>query len=114
MTFEVEHRAAGSAARAGRFTTDHGTVETPVFMPVGTAASVKGVFHRDLAEAGARIILANTYHLYLRPGMEVIEAAGGVHRFCTWDKPMLTDSGGFQMVSLLDLAEITGWVSGID
>lgn len=62
MTFEVEHRAAGSAARAGRFTTDHGTVETPVFMPVGTAASVKGVFHRDLAEAGARIILANTYH----------------------------------------------------
>ena len=77
MTFEVEHRAAGSAARAGRFTTDHGTVETPVFMPVGTAASVKGVFHRDLAEAGARIILANTYHLYLRPGMEVIEAAGG-------------------------------------
>ena len=67
MTFEVEHRAAGSAARAGRFTTDHGTVETPVFMPVGTAASVKGVFHRDLAEAGARIILANTYHLYLRP-----------------------------------------------
>ena len=80
MTFEVEHRAAGSAARAGRFTTDHGTVETPVFMPVGTAASVKGVFHRDLAEAGARIILANTYHLYLRPGMEVIEAACTVSR----------------------------------
>lgn len=100
MTFEVEHRAAGSAARAGRFTTDHGTVETPVFMPVGTAASVKGIFHRDLADAGARIILANTYHLYLRPGMEVIEAAGGVHRFCTWDKPMLTDSGGFQVFSL--------------
>ena len=107
MTFEVEHRAAGSAARAGRFTTDHGTVETPVFMPVGTAASVKGVFHRDLAEAGARIILANTYHLYLRPGMEVIEAAGGVHRFCTWDKPMLTDSGGFQVFSLAQCRKLT-------
>lgn len=107
MTFEVEHRAAGSAARAGRFTTDHGTVETPVFMPVGTAASVKGIFHRDLADAGARIILANTYHLYLRPGMEVIEAAGGVHRFCTWDKPMLTDSGGFQVFSLAQCRKLT-------
>lgn len=107
MTFETEHRVAGSSARAGRFVTGHGSVETPVFMPVGTAASVKGVFHRDLADAGARIILANTYHLYLRPGMEVIEAAGGVHRFSSWDKPMLTDSGGFQVFSLAQCRKLS-------
>ncbi len=101
MQFELQHTDRGSRARAGEITTDHGTIETPVFMPVGTAASVKGIFHRDVAEeAKAQIILANTYHLYLRPGMEVIEAAGGVHRFSTWEKPMLTDSGGFQVFSL--------------
>ncbi len=107
MTFTVEHTLPDSKARAGIFTTDHGDVQTPVFMPVGTAASVKGVFHRDLADAGARIILANTYHLYLRPGMDVIEAAGGVHRFCTWDKPMLTDSGGFQVFSLAQCRKLS-------
>ena len=107
MTFRIEHTVAGSAARAGCFTTDHGEVQTPVFMPVGTAASVKGIFHRDLKDAGARIILANTYHLYLRPGMDIIERAGGVHRFSTWDKPMLTDSGGFQVFSLAQCRKLT-------
>ena len=81
--------------------TDHGVVKTPIFMPVGTAATVKGIFHRDVRdEARAQIILANTYHLYLRPGMDILERAGGVHRFSTWDGPMLTDSGGFQVFSL--------------
>ncbi len=108
MFFELQHTAQGSAARAGRFTTGHGAVETPVFMPVGTAATVKGILHRDLAgDAGAQIILANTYHLYLRPGTEVLEAAGGVHRFCGWERPMLTDSGGFQVFSLADCRKIT-------
>ncbi|MFI3328743.1 MAG: tRNA guanosine(34) transglycosylase Tgt [Rikenellaceae bacterium] len=101
MKFKLEHKAPGSKARAGEFTTDHGVVKTPIFMPVGTAAAMKGIFHRDVAqEAKAQIILANTYHLYLRPGMKIIEAAGGVHRFSNWDKPMLTDSGGFQVFSL--------------
>jgi queuine tRNA-ribosyltransferase len=108
MFFELQHTSRGGKARAGRFTTGHGVVETPVFMPVGTAATVKGVFHRDLAEdAGAGIILANTYHLYLRPGIEVLEEAGGVHRFSSWEQPMLTDSGGFQVFSLADCRKIT-------
>ncbi len=101
MRFKLEHTATNSRARAGSFTTDHGEVQTPIFMPVGTAAAMKGIFHRDVeSEAQAQIILANTYHLYLRPGMGIIEAAGGVHRFSGWDKPMLTDSGGFQVFSL--------------
>lgn len=102
MKFELfaGHNNSATKARAGTITTDHGVIETPIFMPVGTAATVKGVLHRDVKEAGAQIILANTYHLYLRPTMEVIEAAGGVHRFSTWDGPMLTDSGGFQVFSL--------------
>lgn len=101
MKFTLQHKAQDSKARAGEILTDHGVIPTPIFMPVGTAAGVKGIFHRDLRDdAGAKIILANTYHLYLRPGMEVIEAAGGVHRFSTWDGPMLTDSGGFQVFSL--------------
>ncbi len=101
MKFKLEHKAPGSKARAGEFTTDHGVVKTPIFMPVGTAAAMKGIFHRDVvSEAGAQIILANTYHLYLRPGMKIIEAAGGVHKFSNWDRPMLTDSGGFQVFSL--------------
>ncbi len=101
MRFKLEHKAPSSEARAGRFTTDHGEVQTPIFMPVGTAAAMKGIFHRDVEEeARAQIILANTYHLYLRPGMKIIEEAGGVHRFSGWDKPMLTDSGGFQVFSL--------------
>ncbi len=101
MKFTLRHTDLLSQARAGEFVTDHGTVQTPIFMPVGTAATVKGVFHRDVRdEARAQIILANTYHLYLRPGMEVIEEAGGVHRFSSWEGPMLTDSGGFQVFSL--------------
>ena len=101
MKFVLRHKDSLTEARAGEITTDHGTIHTPIFMPVGTAAAMKGIFHRDLKqEARAQIILANTYHLYLRPGMPIIEAAGGVHRFSTWDGPMLTDSGGFQVFSL--------------
>ncbi len=107
MKFTLQHKDPHSKARAGEFTTDHGTVRTPIFMPVGTAAAMKGIFHRDLRdEAKAQIILANTYHLYLRPGMHIIEAAGGVHRFSTWDGPMLTDSGGFQVFSLADCRKL--------
>ena len=101
MNFTLQHTDTATQARAGEITTDHGTILTPIFMPVGTAAAMKGIFHRDLRnEAHAQIILANTYHLYLRPGMKIIEEAGGVHRFSTWDGPMLTDSGGFQVFSL--------------
>ena len=84
MKFTLEHKAPSSKARAGLIQTDHGPIQTPIFMPVGTAAAMKGIFHRDLKqEAKAQIILANTYHLYLRPGMDIIEKAGGVHRFST-------------------------------
>ena len=101
MEFTLQYKDPASQARAGELRTDHGTIRTPIFMPVGTAATVKGLFHRDVRdEAKAQIILANTYHLYLRPGMEIIERAGGVHRFSTWEGPMLTDSGGFQVFSL--------------
>ena len=108
MKFTLQYTDPQSGARAGLINTDHGTIETPIFMPVGTAATVKGIFHRDLREdVKAQIILANTSHLYLRPGMEVIEKAGGVHRFSTWDRPMLTDSGGFQVFSLAARRKIT-------
>jgi len=101
MKFTLQHKDPASKARAGELATDHGVIRTPIFMPVGTAATVKGIFHRDVRdEARAQIILANTYHLYMRPGMEIIEKAGGVHRFSTWEGPMLTDSGGFQVFSL--------------
>ena len=101
MKFTLQHRDTVTNARAGEIVTDHGVIQTPIFMPVGTAAAMKGIFHRDVRdEAKAQIILANTYHLYLRPGMKILEEAGGVHRFSTWDKPMLTDSGGFQVFSL--------------
>lgn len=101
LRFTIERTAPASKARAGLLVTDHGTIHTPIFMPVGTAATVKGLFHRDVRdEVRAEIILANTYHLYLRPGMRIIEQAGGVHRFSTWEGPMLTDSGGFQVFSL--------------
>ena len=101
MKFTLQHKDPATKARAGELTTDHGVIRTPIFMPVGTAATVKGIFHRDVRdEARAQIILANTYHLYMRPGMEIIEKAGGVHRFSTWEGPMLTDSGGFQVFSL--------------
>ena len=100
MKFTLQHKDPSSQARAGELQTDHGVVKTPIFMPVGTAATVKGIFHRDVRdEARAQIILANTYHLYLRPGMDILERAGGVHRFSTWDGPMLTDNGGFQVFS---------------
>ena len=108
MKFEVVSRDRASAARAGRLTTDHGVVETPIFMPVGTVGSVKGVYHRDLREdIGAQIILGNTYHLYLRPGLEILRRAGGLHAFTTWDRPILTDSGGFQVFSLTQIRKIT-------
>ncbi len=98
--------AQDGKARAGLLETDHGVVETPVYMPVGTQGSVKACEQRELIEMGAQIILGNTYHLYLRPGMDIVEQAGGLHRFISWDKPILTDSGGFQVFSLTDLREI--------
>ena len=99
--FRLQSKDPASKARAGEITTGHGVIQTPIFMPVGTAAAMKGIFHRDVKEeARAQIILANTYHLYLRPGMQILEQAGGVHRFSTWEGPMLTDSGGFQVFSL--------------
>ncbi|MDG1859565.1 MAG: tRNA-guanine transglycosylase, partial [Emcibacteraceae bacterium] len=95
MHFELEHTDSKSKARAGVINTDHGKIETPIFMPVGTAGTVKGVHQQELKdEVNAQIILGNTYHLYLRPGMEIIEVAGGLHQFINWDKPILTDSGG--------------------
>ncbi len=103
MTFTLDHTDPSSAARAGRLHTAHGSVDTPVFMPVGTAGSVKAVSPRVLAsDLGAQIILGNTYHLFLRPGLEVIEEAGGLHAFMQWEKPLLTDSGGYQVFSLGD------------
>ena len=101
MKFTLQHKDSATRARACEIVTDHGVIQTPIFMPVCTAAAMKGIFHRDVRdEAKAQIILANTYHLYLRPGMKILEEAGGVHRFSSWDKPMLTDSGGFQVFSL--------------
>lgn len=101
MEFELQYTDPKSNARAGLITTDHGTIETPIFMPVGTVGSVKAVHQRELKEdIQAQIILGNTYHLYLRPGMEIMEKAGGLHQFIGWDRPILTDSGGFQVFSL--------------
>ena len=97
-----------SGARCGVITTDHGQIETPIFMPVGTVGSVKGVYHRDLKEdIEAQIILGNTYHLYLRPGLGTLKAAGGLHKFISWDRPILTDSGGFQVFSLTGIRKLT-------
>ncbi len=101
MDFELSAKDSASGARAGRITTDHGVIETPIFMPVGTVGSVKAVPQQQLQlEVKAQIILGNTYHLYLRPGTEVLQQAGGLHRFMGWDKPILTDSGGYQVFSL--------------
>jgi queuine tRNA-ribosyltransferase len=101
LDFELQATAADSKARAGRITTDHGEILTPIFMPVGTVGSVKAVTQQQLkTEVKAQIILGNTYHLYLRPGTEVLEAAGGLHKFNGWDRPILTDSGGYQVFSL--------------
>ncbi len=106
LRFTLEHTCAGCKARAGILETDHGTVTTPIFMPVGTQGSVKAVEQRELREIGAQIILANTYHLALRPGTGLLEEAGGLHRFMNWDGPMLTDSGGYQVYSLSQLRKI--------
>ncbi len=101
MKFDLLHTDFASRARAGLITTDHGTIETPIFMPVGTVASVKAVhFHELKEDIEAQIILGNTYHLYLRPGLEILEQAGGLHKFNGWDRPILTDSGGYQVFSL--------------
>ncbi len=105
--FRLLARSSESAARRGEITTLHGTVQTPVFMPVGTQATVKGILPEMLAEIGAEIILGNTYHLFLRPGHRLIRQLGGLHRFMHWSRPILTDSGGFQIYSLRELATIT-------
>lgn len=108
MTFQLQQTDPQSEARAGVIHTDHGQILTPVFMPVGTVGSVKGVSVRDLKEeVKAQIILGNTYHLYLRPGTEILEKAGGLHRFNSWDGPILTDSGGFQVFSLTGIRKLT-------
>ena len=105
--FTVKEKSSNTYARIGRLKTPHGEIETPVFMPVGTKATVKAVEPRELDEIGAQIILNNTYHLYLRPGADLVEKAGGVHKFMNYNKPILTDSGGFQVFSLADLNKIT-------
>jgi len=107
MKFSVEHTDPNSSARAGRIQTDHGVIETPIFMPVGTIGSVKAVPQPALKEdVKAQIILGNTYHLYLRPGIDILEQAGGLHKFMNWDLPILTDSGGYQVYSLSDNRKI--------
>ncbi len=108
MDFKLEHTDPKSNARAGTITTDHGTIQTPIFMPVGTAGTVKAVHQQELKDdIKAQIILGNTYHLYLRPGLETISAAGGLHKFNGWNKPILTDSGGYQVYSLAHRRKIT-------
>ena len=107
LGFEVLHKDSGSKARRGRITTPHGVIETPVFMPVGTQATVKAMKPESVEATGAQIILANTYHLMLRPGSEIVREAGGLHEFMNWHKPILTDCGGFQVFSLGNLRKIT-------
>ena len=107
MSFSFQLEAASGAARAGRMVTPHGEVETPVFMPVGTVATVKAVPQDVLEELGVQVLLNNTYHLYLRPGVDQVRKLGGVQRFMAWDKPILTDSGGFQVFSLSELRKVT-------
>lgn len=108
MTFQLQHTDNASDARVGLITTAHGQIETPIFMPVGTVGSVKGVHFEELRQqVGAQIILGNTYHLYLRPGLDTLYKAGGLHKFISWDRPMLTDSGGFQVFSLSGIRKLT-------
>lgn len=108
MEFKLQATAPGTDARAGEITTDHGIIPTPIFMPVGTVGSVKGVHQRELHDdINARIILGNTYHLYLRPGTDILRQAGGLHKFIGWDRPILTDSGGFQVFSLSDRRKLS-------
>ena len=107
LTFELQTQSKTGSARAGKITTDHGVIETPIFMPEGTIGSVKAVTQQQLKkDINAQIILGNTYHLYLRPGLEVLEAAGGLHQFMGWDRPILTDSGGYQVFSLANNRKI--------
>lgn len=107
MDFKIEGTAPQTKARAGRITTEHGEIQTPIFMPVGTQGTVKGVHQTELNDdIKAQIILGNTYHLYLRPGLDILEGAGGLHRFINWEKPILTDSGGYQVYSLSDNRKI--------
>jgi len=107
MKFKLAVQDKNCKARAGEITTDHGTIQTPIFMPVGTAGTVKAVHQRELSEdIKAQIILGNTYHLYLRPGLEILKLAGGLHKFNGWDKPILTDSGGYQVYSLTEVRKI--------
>ena len=108
MDFQLQYTDPGSEARAGVITTDHGKIETPIFMPVGTVGAVKAVHFSELRnQVKAQIILGNTYHLYLRPGLEVLRAAGGLHGFNGWERPILTDSGGFQVFSLSGIRKLT-------
>lgn len=107
IAFDLLHRDGRTRARRGRIITPHGTIETPVFMPVGTQATVKAMKPEDVEKNGAEIILGNTYHLYLRPGEDIIRQAGGLHRFMNWNRPILTDSGGFQVFSLGNMRKIT-------
>ena len=108
MDYQLIATPSGTNARAGLITTDHGQIETPIFMPVGTVGAVKAVHMTELRDdIKAQIILGNTYHLYLRPGMDIIERAGGLHKFNSWDRPILTDSGGFQVFSLADNRKLT-------
>src|SRR5277367_983691 len=104
--FELLKTDTSSRARLGRLTTTRGVIDTPVFMPVGTQASVKALDPRELREMGTQILLGNTYHLNIRPGLDIIRAAGGLHRFMNWPRPILTDSGGFQVFSLSDTRTI--------
>ena len=107
FAFEIQQASASSAARCGVWHTPHGPVETPAFMPVGTRGTVRGLWPEQVAETGAEMVLANTYHLALRPGAEVVEELGGLHQFMQWDGPILTDSGGFQIFSLAEMARLT-------
>ena len=107
LTFEITHRASDCNARAGKIHTPHGSFETPVFMPVGTQGTVKGLMPRDVADVGSRIVLANTYHLMLRPGSQLVADMGGLHKWIRWDGPILTDSGGYQVFSLADINRVT-------
>ena len=107
LEFELLGQDAHSHARRGRLTLNHGVVQTPIFMPVGTYGTVKGVMPRSLEEMGAQIILGNTFHLWMRPGLDVMQSFGGLHQFENWQRPILTDSGGFQVWSLGEMRKIS-------
>ncbi|MEG2015444.1 MAG: tRNA guanosine(34) transglycosylase Tgt, partial [Clostridia bacterium] len=107
FSYKIIHIDSKTGARHGIFTTPHGDIETPIFMPVGTCATVKSLLPSTLHEIGTQILLSNTYHLYLRPGEQIVKKAGGLHKFMNWNKPILTDSGGFQVFSLGALRKIS-------